>query len=78
MNELALLGGLDFLGGLTKFRGGEKIFCSKSLVKMNTVLTIGAKKYFFRVAEFFQKKFRLGFFCNVSCSAPRSCLSIMQ
>ena len=31
---------------------------------------IGAKKYFFRVAGFFQKKCQLEFFCNVACSAP--------
>ena len=31
---------------------------------------IGAKNIFFRVAGFFQKKFPLGFFCNVARSAP--------
>ena len=33
------------------------------------LVNIGAKKYFFRVARFYQKKFRLGFCSNVADSA---------
>ena len=47
-------------------------FNPKTLItQLQDVVTyIGAKKYFFRVAGFYQKKFRLGFFSNEACSAP--------
>ena len=44
--------------------------CNVPMLHYDVRLYIGAKFFFFRVAEFFLKNFRLWVFCNEACSAP--------